>query len=131
MPTENSQFPPDFIWGAATASYQIEGAFDEDGRGPSIWDTFSKTPGKIWNGDTGDVADDHYHRLESDLDLMKELGLESYRFSIAWPRILMSSWRNDSRWPPATRIISRIKSVSVTISVTGCSTWMRELISMK
>jgi beta-glucosidase len=81
------EFPADFIFGSATASYQIEGAFDEDGRGPSIWDTFSKTPGKIWNGDTGDVADDHYHRLESDLDLMKDLGLESYRFSIAWPRI--------------------------------------------
>jgi beta-glucosidase len=80
-------FPEDFIFGSATASYQIEGAANEDGRGASIWDTFSHTPGKIWNGDTGDVADDHYHRLESDLDLMQELGLESYRFSIAWPRI--------------------------------------------
>jgi beta-glucosidase len=81
------EFPDDFVFGSATASYQIEGAAHEDGRGPSIWDTFSHTPGKIVNGDTGDVADDHYHRVESDLDLMAELGLESYRFSIAWPRI--------------------------------------------
>jgi len=80
-------FGPDFLIGSATASYQIEGAVDEDGRGPSIWDTFSNTPGAIVNGDTGAVADDHYHRLESDLDLMKELGLEAYRFSIAWPRV--------------------------------------------
>lgn len=81
------EFPQDFLLGTATASYQIEGAAREDGRGPSIWDTFSHTPGTIVNGDTGDVADDHYHRMESDLDLMKSLGLEAYRFSIAWPRI--------------------------------------------
>jgi beta-glucosidase len=81
------EFAPDFLIGSATASYQIEGAAREDGRGPSIWDTFSHTPGKVWNGETGDVADDHYHRWESDLDLMAELGLQSYRFSIAWPRI--------------------------------------------
>jgi beta-glucosidase len=81
------EFPAGFIFGSATASYQVEGAATEDGRGPSIWDTFSHTPGKIWNGDTGDVAVDHYHRLDEDLDLMKELGLEAYRFSIAWPRI--------------------------------------------
>ena len=80
-------FPVGFTFGSATASYQVEGAFDEDGRGPSIWDTFSKAPGRVWNGDTGDVACDHYHRLESDLDLMKDLGLDAYRFSIAWPRI--------------------------------------------
>lgn len=84
---EGLQFPPGFVFGSATASYQIEGAHDADGRGPSIWDTFSHTEGKVWNGDTGDVACDHYHRVESDLDLMKDLGLESYRFSIAWPRI--------------------------------------------
>jgi beta-glucosidase len=81
------EFAPGFVIGSATASYQIEGAVHDDGRGPSIWDTFSHTPGKIVNGDTGDVADDHYHRLESDLDLMASLGLEAYRFSIAWPRI--------------------------------------------
>src|SRR5882757_6131495 len=81
------EFPPEFVFGSATASYQIEGAVHEDGRGKSIWDTFSHTPGKTVNGDTGDVADDHYHRLDSDLDVMKQLGLQSYRFSIAWPRI--------------------------------------------
>ena len=80
-------FPPSFFIGSATASYQVEGAAQEDGRGPSIWDTFSRTPGKVVNGDTGDVADDHYHRLDEDLDLMKRLGLEAYRFSIAWPRV--------------------------------------------
>src|SRR6476469_1952150 len=81
-------FPPDFLWGAATASYQIEGAVTEDGRGPSIWDTFSHTPGKTKNGDTGDVADDHYNRLQEDIALMRELGLDAYRFSVAWPRII-------------------------------------------
>ncbi|MEA9986677.1 MULTISPECIES: glycoside hydrolase family 1 protein [Subtercola] len=81
------EFPADFTFGSATASYQIEGAANEDGRGPSIWDTFSHTPGLVVNGDTGDVADDHYHRLEEDLDLMKSLNLQAYRFSIAWPRI--------------------------------------------
>ncbi|MGN6272564.1 MAG: GH1 family beta-glucosidase [Protaetiibacter sp.] len=86
-PDRGLEFAPDFLIGSATASYQIEGAAREDGRGPSIWDTFSHTPGKVWNGDTGDVADDHYHRWESDLDLMAGLGLQSYRFSIAWPRI--------------------------------------------
>ena len=74
------QFPAEFLFGSATASYQIEGAVHEDGRGPSIWDTFSHTPGKVLHGDTGEVADDHYHRLEADLDLMAELGLEAYRF---------------------------------------------------
>jgi len=81
-------FPKDFVWGVATASYQIEGAWDEDGKGESIWDRFSHTPGKVENGDTGDVACDHYHRWREDVALMKDLGLNAYRFSIAWPRIL-------------------------------------------
>src|SRR5580693_10062090 len=80
-------FPPGFLWGSATASYQVEGAVNEDGRGPSIWDTFSHTPGKINNGDTGDVADDHYHRYKEDVQIMKALGLKTYRFSVAWPRV--------------------------------------------
>ena len=80
-------FPPDFAWGTATASYQIEGAVDEDGRGPSIWDTFSHTPGNVANGDTGDVACDHYHRWADDVDLIASYGLNAYRFSVAWPRI--------------------------------------------
>ena len=81
------QFGPDFVFGVATASYQVEGAVKEGGRGVSIWDTFSHTPGKIWQGQTGDVACDHYHRVDEDLDLMVELGVDSYRFSIDWPRI--------------------------------------------
>lgn len=81
-------FPDNFIWGAATASYQIEGAWNEDGKGESIWDRFSHTPGKIRNNDTGDVADDHFHRYREDVALMKTLGLNAYRFSISWPRIL-------------------------------------------
>jgi beta-glucosidase len=81
------QFPQNFVWGAATASYQIEGAWNEDGKSESIWDRFSHTPGKIDNADTGDVACDHYHRLTDDIKLMKQLGLRAYRFSVAWPRI--------------------------------------------
>lgn len=81
-------FPENFLWGAATAAYQIEGGAFEDGKGPSIWDTFSHTPGKIKNGDTGDVACDHYHRYREDVVLMAELGLKAYRFSISWPRVL-------------------------------------------
>ncbi|WP_104525811.1 GH1 family beta-glucosidase [Blastococcus atacamensis] len=81
-------FPPGFTFGAATASYQIEGAVDVDGRGPSIWDTFSHTPGKTFEGHTGDVACDHYHRFPEDVSLMKELGLSAYRFSVAWSRVL-------------------------------------------
>ena len=80
-------FPPDFLWGAATAAYQIEGGATEGGRTPSIWDTFSRTPGKVKGGDTGDVACDHYHRAADDVKLMAGLGLKSYRFSLAWPRI--------------------------------------------
>jgi beta-glucosidase len=81
------QFPNDFLWGAATASYQIEGSVTKDGRTPSIWDTFSHVPGHITNGDTGDDAADHYRLWESDLDHLRDLGLGAYRFSLAWPRI--------------------------------------------
>src|ERR1043166_9438072 len=81
------QFPENFLWGAATAAYQIEGAWNEDGKGESIWDRFAHTPGKINNGDTGDVACDHYHRYRDDVALMRALNLNSYRFSIAWTRI--------------------------------------------
>jgi len=81
-------FPKDFLWGVATASYQIEGAVSEDGRGETIWDRFSHTPGKVVNGDTGDVACDHYHRYPQDIALMRELGVKGYRFSMAWSRVL-------------------------------------------
>jgi beta-glucosidase len=80
-------FPPGFLWGAATASYQIEGAAAVDGRTPSIWDTFSHTPGAVANGDHGDVACDHYHRMPEDVAMMADLGLTSYRFSVSWPRV--------------------------------------------
>ncbi|MCO4769913.1 MAG: beta-glucosidase [Deltaproteobacteria bacterium] len=81
------EFPKEFVWGAATSSYQIEGAAWEDGRGECIWDRFARTPGKVLDGLNGDVACDHYHRWPQDVALMKELGLQAYRFSIAWPRI--------------------------------------------
>ena len=84
----SNQFPSGFVWGAATASYQIEGAWNEDGKGENIWDCFSHTPGKIANGDTGDIACDHYHRWRDDISLMKEIGLHAYRFSISWSRLI-------------------------------------------
>ena len=87
-PGESLAFPAGFKWGAATAAYQIEGATNADGRGPSVWDTFSRTPGKVRGGDTGDVACDSYHRYPEDADLLRSLGLTGYRFSISWPRIL-------------------------------------------
>ena len=86
-PIQHRHFPEAFVWGSATASYQVEGAVKEEGRGPSIWDTFSHTPGKTHNGNTGDVADDHFHRFKADIGLMKVLGLRGYRFSVAWPRV--------------------------------------------
>ena len=87
-PAANSRaFPEDFLWGSATASYQVEGAAKEDGRGMTIWDTFSHTPGKTANGDTGDVADDFYHLYKSDIAMMKDMGLKTFRFSVAWSRI--------------------------------------------
>jgi beta-glucosidase len=85
--TQAQRFPDGFVWGVATASYQIEGAVSEDGRAPSIWDTFSRTPGAVHNGDTGDVADDHYHRYREDVALIASLNLNAYRFSLAWPRL--------------------------------------------
>ncbi|MFD7441412.1 GH1 family beta-glucosidase [Streptomyces sp. NPDC059909] len=85
--SESVSFPPGFLWGAATAAYQIEGAVREGGRTPSIWDTFSHTPGKVENGDTGDVAVDHFHRRAEDVRLMADLGVNAYRFSVSWPRV--------------------------------------------
>jgi beta-glucosidase len=88
MTIARADYPRDFIWGAATSSYQIEGAAFTDGREASIWDTFSRVPGKVRNGDNGNIACDHYNRLEEDLDLMSDMGLGAYRFSVAWPRVL-------------------------------------------
>lgn len=81
------EFPKDFHWGVATASYQIEGAANEDGKGKSIWDTYTHTPGKIKDGSNGDIANDHYHRYKDDVALMRSIGAKAYRFSIAWPPI--------------------------------------------
>ncbi|CAO3440413.1 GH1 family beta-glucosidase [Azospirillum endophyticum] len=86
--TPSVSFPSDFLWGVSTSSYQIEGAVAEDGRGPSVWDTYSHSFGRIANGDTGDVACDHYHRYAEDVDLMARAGMKAYRFSIAWPRVM-------------------------------------------
>ncbi|GAB3806787.1 hypothetical protein GCM10027605_35560 [Micromonospora zhanjiangensis] len=83
-----TSFPENFVWGSATAAYQIEGAVDADGRTPSIWDTFSRTPGAVADGHTGDEACDHYHRWREDVDLIAGLGLRAYRFSVAWPRVI-------------------------------------------
>jgi beta-glucosidase len=91
------QFPSDFVWGAATAAYQVEGAPTEDGKSESIWDRFAHTPGRVRNGDTGDVACDHYHRYRDDIALMSDLGLGAYRFSISWPRVI----RDDGSVNPA------------------------------
>ena len=106
-----ARFPPDFVWGAATASYQIEGAAHEDGRGESVWDRFCATPGKVRNGDTGEVACDFYHRYRDDIALMRELGLDAFRFSIAWPRVL----------PTGAARSTRPGSTSTTGSSTSCS----------
>ncbi|MET0417371.1 MAG: family 1 glycosylhydrolase, partial [Actinoplanes sp.] len=82
-----ADLPPSFQWGVATSSYQIEGAVAEDGRTPSIWDTFCRVPGAVHEADNGDVACDHYHRMPQDVALIKSLGVDTYRFSVAWPRV--------------------------------------------
>ena len=87
-PPAGKPLPRDFVWGVSTSSYQIEGAAQLDGRGPSIWDVFCRTPGRIANGDTGDRACDHYHRYAEDIALMRQIGVRAYRFSVSWPRVL-------------------------------------------
>jgi beta-glucosidase len=100
--------PDGFLWGAATASYQIEGAVHEDGRVPSIWDTFSHTPGRTLNGDTGDVATDHYHRWREDITSMTEMGLDAYRFSIAWPRVMPEGRLNQKGLDFYSRLVDTL-----------------------
>ncbi|WP_073071766.1 GH1 family beta-glucosidase [Thermosipho atlanticus] len=94
---KRSEFPENFIFGTATSAYQIEGAVNEDGREPSIWDVFSHTPGKIQNNENGDVACDHYHRYNEDVQIMKEIGFNGYRFSISWPRVLFSNQKKNQK----------------------------------
>ncbi|MFI5835793.1 GH1 family beta-glucosidase [Micromonospora sp. NPDC051300] len=91
------RFPPDFVWGTATAAYQIEGAAQDDGRAASIWDTFCATPGKVRNGDSGLVACDHYYRLDEDLDVIARLGVGAYRFSVSWPRVVGDDGRVNQK----------------------------------
>src|SRR5262249_30321597 len=93
MSSNSLAFPDRFLWGAATSACQIEGAWDLDGKGESIWDRFGHTPGRVFNGDTADIACDHYRRWQQDIDLMVGLGLGAYRFSISWPRVMPSGKR--------------------------------------
>ena len=113
------KFPQDFLWGVATASYQIEGSELEDGRGECIWTRYSRTPGMVLNGDTGAVACDHYHRYPEDIALMKKLGVDAYRFSISWPRILpegLGCRIDKSAWtvPPIFPLIQRAGNIEET-----------------
>ncbi|MBE1537728.1 GH1 family beta-glucosidase [Actinomadura algeriensis] len=101
-------FPDGFLWGTATASYQIEGAAAEDGRAPSIWDTFSRTPGKVLDGDTGDVATDHYHRWREDVAAMARLGVGAYRFSISWSRVLPGGVPNQKGIDFYSRLVDEL-----------------------
>ncbi|MFO8064993.1 MAG: GH1 family beta-glucosidase, partial [Spirochaetia bacterium] len=109
-------FPEDFLWGAATASYQVEGAVAEEGRGVSIWDTFSHTPGKVAHGHTGDVACDQFHRYREDVSLMRRLGLDAYRFSIAWPRVFPegSGRRNKAGFDYYKRLLDALEEAGIT-----------------
>jgi beta-glucosidase len=113
-------FPDDFLWGTATASYQVEGAADADGRGKSIWDTFSHTPGMTADGETGDVAVDQYHRYEEDVALMRELGVGAYRFSIAWPRVFPqgAGERNPKGFDYYHRLIDALLAADIRPCVT-------------
>ena len=116
------QFPPGFVWGAATASYQVEGAVDEDGKGPSIWDTFVAVPGAIAGGDTGEVACDQYHRYPEDVALMADLGLGAYRFSVSWPRIQPegSGAANQKGLDHYSRVVDELLGRGLTPYVTLC-----------
>lgn len=113
-------FPADFLWGAATASFQVEGGVTEDGRGASIWDTFCRTPGKVAFGHTGDIATDQYHRYDEDVSLMRELGLGSYRFSIAWPRVYPQGYgtRNSKGFDYYNRLVDALLERGIEPAVT-------------
>jgi beta-glucosidase len=108
-------WPAGFVWGVSTSSYQVEGAAAEDGRGPSIWDTRCRTPGKVANGDTGDVACDHYHRYTEDVALMREIGVGAYRFSVAWPRVLPAGrgWVNEAGLAFYDRLIDALLAAGI------------------
>ncbi len=120
MPTPAFPFPPDFLWGVATASYQIEGAVDLDGRKPSVWDLFSAQKGRTLNGDTGAIACDHYHRYPEDVQLIARLGASQYRFSIAWPRIIPDGQGkvNQAGIDFYKRLLDRLEAEGITPHVT-------------
>jgi beta-glucosidase len=113
-------FPNGFLWGAATSAYQIEGAWNEGGKGESIWDRFTRRPFTILNGDTGAIACDHYHRMPDDVALMKELGLQTYRFSISWPRVLPQGYgeTNDQGLDFYDRLVDNLLEVDIIPNVT-------------
>jgi beta-glucosidase len=115
QPTAAGEFPKGYFWGVATASYQVEGAWNEDGKGLSIWDTFAHRPGNIKNGDTGDIAIDHYHRYKEDVKVMKELGANAYRFSISWPRIFPNGngQPNQKGIDSYSRLVDELKAAGV------------------
>jgi beta-glucosidase len=114
-PEAAREFPKGFFWGTATSAYQIEGAWNEDGKGPSIWDTFAHTPGRIRDGTTGDVANDHYHRYKQDVALMKDIGAMAYRFSISWPRIFPkgTSAPNPKGLDFYSRLVDELKAAGI------------------
>src|SRR6266487_3583132 len=113
------RFPPRFLWGSATSAYQIEGAASEDGRGPSIWDPFSHTTGRVHNNDNGDRAADHYHRYREDVQLMAELGLRAYRFSVAWPRV-----QPHGRGPAIRRGLDFYRRLVARLLAVGIEPWL-------
>jgi len=118
-PADSVLWRPDFLLGAATAAYQIEGAAQEDGRLPSIWDTFSATPGKVLHGDTGAIACDHYHRWEDDVELLASLNVDAYRLSIAWPRVMDEAGRPNAAGLAFYRsLLRRLKDKGIRTSVT-------------
>jgi Glycosyl hydrolase family 1 len=110
-PAPARRFPDGFLWGTATAAYQVEGAWNEDGKGESIWDRFAHSPGNIKGGDSGDVADDHYHRYKEDVQLMKALGAKTYRFSVSWPRVPCGNRRGRSPSRHGSSIAKRVSVV--------------------
>lgn len=110
-------FSQDFLWGAASAAYQIEGAYEEDGKGPSIWDALSD--GHIVHGDNGKVACDHYHRFREDVVLMKQIGLKAYRFSVSWPRVMPEEGRINEKGINFYReLVDELLSAGITPLVT-------------
>ena len=112
---EARSFPKGYRWGVATAAYQIEGAWNEDSKGPSIWDTYAHTPGKIKNGDTGDIGIDLYHRYKEDVQVMKDMGVNAYRFSISWPRIFPDGTGqiNQKGLDFYNRLVDELKSAGI------------------